>query len=60
MADDEQLEQLRSVLAHVYEKRQPHALRIIHALMARMSAQNRRRPIIESLHIEEDQKNKAA
>lgn len=57
MADDKQLEQLRSVLAHAYEKRQPLAVRMIQAMMARMSAQNRRRPIIESLHIEEDQKN---
>lgn len=60
MADYQQLEQLRSVLAHAYEKRQPLALRMIQALMARMSTQNRRRPIIESLYIEEDQKNKDA
>jgi hypothetical protein len=58
MADDEQLEQLRSVLAHAYEKRQSLAVRMIQALMAQMSAHTRKRPIIESLHIEKNEESK--
>ena len=52
MADDEQLEQLRSALARAYEKHQPFALRLIHAIRDRMSASTQEKPIILTLQIE--------
>jgi hypothetical protein len=52
VGDDEQLEQLRSVLARAYEKRQPLALRLIQEVKDRMSAHPQKKPIIVSLQIE--------
>jgi hypothetical protein len=51
VGDDEQLERLRSVLARAYEKRQPFALRLIHAVKDRMSAHIQKKPIIVSLEL---------
>jgi hypothetical protein len=46
--EDDQLEQLRSVLARAYEKPESLAFRFIHALN-RMTA---KKPVIECLHLE--------
>ena len=55
MADDEQLEQLRFVLARAYEKRQLFVLRLIHAVKERMGAHIQKKPIIESLQTERNE-----
>jgi hypothetical protein len=59
VADDEQLEQLRSALARAYEKRQPFALRLIHAVRERMSASTQEKPIILTLQIEKKKEDAA-
>ena len=55
MADDEQLEQLRFVLARAYETRRPFVFRLIHAVKERMGAHIQKKPIIESLQIEKNE-----
>jgi hypothetical protein len=49
---DDQLDLLRSVLAHAYEKRQWLPLRILQALRDYIGPRTSRKPIIESLNIE--------
>jgi hypothetical protein len=48
MPDDDQAD-LRSVLAHAYEKRQPFLLRLVQAVKDYVSPRTPRKPIIESL-----------
>ena len=55
MADDEQLEQLRFVLARAYEKRQLFVVRLIHAVKERMGAHIQKKPIIASLQTERNE-----
>ncbi len=55
VADDEQLEQLRFMLARAYEKRQPFVFRLIHAVKERMGAHIQKKPIIESLQTERNE-----
>jgi hypothetical protein len=55
VADDEQLEQLRFVLARAYEKRQLFVVRLIHAVKERMGAHIQKKPIIESLQTERNE-----
>jgi hypothetical protein len=59
VADEEQLEQLRSALARAYEKRQPFALRLIQAVRDRMSASTQEKPIILTLQIEKKKEDAA-
>lgn len=59
MADDEQLEQLRFVLARAYEKRQLFVFRLIHAVKERMGAHIQKKPIIESLQTERNNEDAA-
>jgi hypothetical protein len=51
MPDDDQIDLLRSVLAHAYEKRQPFLLRLVQAVKGYVSPRTPRKPIIESLNI---------
>jgi hypothetical protein len=59
MPDDDQIEVLRSVLAHAYEKRQPLLLRLIQAVKDNVGTRTPRKPIIESLNIFEKDKDLA-
>ena len=59
MSDDGQIELLRSILAHAYEKRQPFLLRLVQAVKDYVGPRTPRRPIIESLNIVEKNKNVA-
>ena len=56
---DDQIEQLRSVLARAYEKREPIAFRLVKAVRDYIGPRTPRRPIIESLNIIEKNKNVA-
>lgn len=55
VADDEQLERLRFVLARAYEKRQPIVFKLIHAVKERMGPHVQKKPMIESLRIEKNE-----
>jgi hypothetical protein len=59
MPDDDQIELLRSVLTHAYEKRQPFLLRLVQAVKDYVGPRTLRKPIIESLNIIEKNKNVA-
>jgi hypothetical protein len=59
MRDDDQIELLRSVLAHAYEKRQPFLLRLVHAVKDYVGPRTQRKRIIESLNIVENNKHVA-
>jgi hypothetical protein len=60
MPDDDQIELLRSVLSHAYEKRQPFLLRLVQAAKDYVGhPRTLRKPIIESLNIIEKNKNVA-
>ena len=59
MREDDQIELLRSVLAHAYEKRQPFLLRLVQAVKDYVGPRTPRKPIIESLNIIEKNKNVA-
>jgi len=50
MPDDE-LDQLRSVLAQAYEKRQPFIFRLIQAVKNRLGAGTPKRAIVEPIKI---------
>jgi len=56
---DDQIEQLRSVLARAYEKREPIAFRLVKAVRNCIGPRTPRRPIIESLNITEKNKDAA-
>ena len=59
MPDDNQIELLRSVLAHAYEKRQPFLFRLVQSVKDYVGPRTFRKPIIESLNIIEKNKNVA-
>jgi hypothetical protein len=59
MPEDDQIELLRSVLAHAYEKRQPFLLRLVQAVKDYVGPRTLRKPIIKSLNIIEKNKNVA-
>jgi hypothetical protein len=50
---DDQIDLLRSVLARAYEKPSPFPLRLIEAVQDYIGTRTRRKPIIESLNINE-------
>jgi hypothetical protein len=52
MPDGDQVERLRSALARAHEKRQPLLSRFIQAVRNRLKAFRKKRPVIESLHIQ--------
>ena len=52
MPDDE-VDLLRSVLARTYEKPSPFPLRLVEAVQAYIGTRTPRKPIIESLNINE-------
>jgi hypothetical protein len=56
---DDQLDLLRSVLAHAYEKRQRLPLRLLKALRDYIGPRTQRKPVIERLNITEEKKNVA-
>jgi hypothetical protein len=53
MPDEYQVEHLRSALARAHEKRQPLLSRLIQAVRNRLKPFRKKRPLIESLHIQE-------
>jgi hypothetical protein len=55
----EEIDLLRSVLAHAYEKRQPFLLRLLQAVMDYVGPSTPKKPVIESLNIM-DKKRDAA
>ena len=50
---DDQIDLLRSVLARAYEKPSPFPLRLIEAVQDYIGSRTPRKPIIESLNINE-------
>jgi hypothetical protein len=59
MPDDDQIELLRSALAHAYDERQPFLLRLVQAVKDYVGQRTPRKPIIESLNIIEKNKHVA-
>jgi hypothetical protein len=55
VADDEQLERLRFMLARAYEKRQPFVFKLIHTVKEQMGPHIQKKPIIQSLRIEKNE-----
>lgn len=56
MPDDDQIELLRSVLAHAYEKREPFLVRVVQAVKDSVGPRSPSKPIIQSLNILEKNK----
>ncbi len=48
---DEEIELLRSVLAHAYEKRQSFLRRLAQAVKSRLGMRTARKPIVEDLNV---------
>ena len=58
LVPDEEIDLLRSVLARAYERRQPLLLRLVELVKDRFGSDTTRKPVIQSLNI--DQKKDAA
>lgn len=48
---DEEIDLLRSLLAHAYERRQPFLLRIVRSVKDYVGPRTPRKPVIQSLNI---------
>ena len=59
MPDHDQIEVLRSLFAHAYEKRPSFLLRLVQAVKNSSRLHTPSRPIIESLNIAEENKDLA-
>ena len=53
MPDDDQIEVLRSLFAHAYEKPQSFLLRLVQAIKSSRRPQIQSRPTIQSLNIDD-------
>ena len=56
---DEEIDLLRSLLAHAYERRQPFLLRLVRAVKDYVGPRPPRKPVIQSLNIIEKKKDAA-